>query len=148
MKQNLLVTIICIAMATYKSYGHVNIDSSKTNITAMKQFSLLIRVPETYGSDKAKMLSPQWDKLLTDWKESGVYVVSFAFPGESYTVNGTEKTVKKEIVLSNNLKVVSNIVIQTESMEKALEFAKHCPILKHEGTVEVREIPNQIRQLY
>ena len=101
-------------------------------------------MPETYGGEQAKMVNPQWDKLIEQWKAEGVYVLSFAFPGESYTVSGTEKFVKKETVLSDNRKVVSNIVLQSETMEQALEFAKSCPILLYGGTVEVREIPKPI----
>src|SRR5690606_33686154 len=59
----------------------------KETIT-MKHFSLLVRVPETYNSEKAKLVNPQWDKLVEEWKDTGVYVLSFAFPGESYTVSG------------------------------------------------------------
>ncbi|WP_255501608.1 hypothetical protein [Olivibacter sp. SDN3] len=111
----------------------------------MKQFSVLVRVPETYGGEQAKLVNPQWDKLLEQWKEKGFYVLSFAFPGESYTVSGSEKSVKKETVLSDNLKVVSNIVLRAKTIEQALELAKSCPILIYGGKVEVREIPKPIK---
>ena len=110
----------------------------------MKQFSLLVRVPETYTTTQAKAVNPEWDKLLEQWKAEGVYILSFAFPGESFTVSGDEKLIKKESVLSGNLRVVSNIVLQSETIEHALELAKSCPILVHGGTVEVREIPKPI----
>jgi hypothetical protein len=111
----------------------------------MRQFSLLVRVPESYGGEQAKSVNPQWDKLLEEWKSAGVYILSFAFPGESYTVSGAQKSVKEETVLSGDLKAVSNIVLQAETMEGALELAKSCPILSYGGTVEVREIPKPIR---
>lgn len=117
------------------------VPSEKIN---MKQFSLLVRVPLTYSSDQAKSVNPQWDKLLEEWKTKGVYVISFAFPGESYTVSGAEKVVKKEVVLSGDLKVVSNIVLQAETMEAVLEWAKQCPVLPYGGKIEVREIPKAI----
>jgi hypothetical protein len=110
----------------------------------MKQFSLLVRVPVTYSSEQAKAVGPAWEKLLEQWKAESVYVLSFAFPGESFTVSGVEKVVKKESVISGNLRVVSNIVLQAETMEDALEQAKDCPILLYDGTVEVREIPKPI----
>lgn len=110
----------------------------------MKQFSLLVRVPETYTSEQAKAVYPEWEALLENWKNSGVYVISFAFPGESYTITGAKKEVKKETVLSNNLKVVSNLVVQVENREQALELSKSIPILVYGGSVEVREIPNPI----
>ncbi len=110
----------------------------------MKQFSLLIRVPDSYDTEQAKRVSPQWDILLEKWKKDGVYMLSFAFPGESYTVTGSEKTIRKESVLSGNLRVVSNVVLQSETIEQALTLASACPILLHGGSVEVREIPKQL----
>lgn len=106
----------------------------------MKQFSILVRVPDTYTAEQAKVVGPQWDKTIEQWKAAGVYVVSFAFPGESYTVSGREKMVKKGSVMSGNQRVVSAIVLQEEEMEQALEQAKACPTLLYGGTVEVREI--------
>lgn len=110
----------------------------------MKQFSLLVRVPETYSPEQAKQVNPEWDKLLAQWKADGVYVLSFAFPGESFIVSGSEKEVKRESLLSGNLRVVSNLVVQTESMEEALKLAQSCPVLAYGGAIEVREIPRPI----
>lgn len=110
----------------------------------MKQFSLLVRVPDTYTAEQAKATGPQWNELLDAWKAEDVYVISFAFPGESYTVTGTEKTVRKETVLSANLRAVSNLVLQVENMQQAIEQAKRCPILAYGGSVEIREIPKPI----
>ena len=110
----------------------------------MKQFSLLVRVPDTYSAEQVKLANPEWDKLLEHWKTTCVYVISFAFPGESYTVSGPQKALKKETVFSGNLRVVSNIVLQTSTMEEAIELAKSCPILLYGGTVEIREIPKPI----
>lgn len=110
----------------------------------MKQFSLLVRVPDTYTAEQAKAVGPQWNELLDQWKAAGIYVISFAFPGESYTVNGADKSVQKQAVFSGNLKVVSNLVLQVEDIEQAIEQAKQCPVLAYGGSVEVREIPKPI----
>ena len=104
----------------------------------------MVRVPDSYNAEQAKAVNPLWDKLLEKWKAEGAYVLSFAFPGESYTVSGTDKMVKKETVLAGNLKVVSNIVLQAKTIEQAIELAKSCPILIYGGTVEIREIPKPI----
>lgn len=132
MKTGLSAIIICMALIGGKTQ-------------AQKQYSLLVRVPDTYGPEQAKSAGPLWDKLLEKWKADGVYVLSFAFPGESYTVSGNEKAVKKETVLSGNLKVVSNIVLRAESIAHALTLAKSCPVLLHGGKVEVREIPKAVQ---
>jgi hypothetical protein len=145
MKSGLLAIIICSILICCKTYAQTGIDTSQSKSKKMKQFSLLIRVPNSYNSEQAKTVNPQWDKLIEKWKAEGVYILSFAFPGKSYTVSGTEKKIKKETVLSDNLKVVSNIVIQAENIERALELSKSCPILLYGGTVETREIPKPIQ---
>ncbi|MNL12059.1 hypothetical protein D3C87_1329200 [compost metagenome] len=134
MKTGLSAVVICMALISGKTY-------------AQKQYSLLVRVPDTYTTEQAKSVGPLWDKLLEKWKADGVYVLSFAFPGESYTVTGNEKSVKKETVLSANLKVVSNIVLRAENMEQALALAKSCPVLLYGGKVEVREIPKPVKPI-
>lgn len=104
----------------------------------------MVRVPDTYTTEQAKLVNPQWEKALEQWKANHAYVLSFAFPGESYTISGVGKTVKKESVLAGNQRVVSNIVLQAESITQALELAKECPVLLYGGLVEVREIPNGV----
>lgn len=144
MKSVLAAIVICFTLIVCKTSGQITNAASQSKSNTMKQFSLLVRVPDTYGTEQAKTVNPQWDKLLEQWKTEGVYILSFAFPGDSYTVSGNEKIVKKETVLSGNLKVVSNIVLQAKTMEDALELAKSCPILPYGGTVEVREIPKPL----
>lgn len=146
MKSSLLILVICSMFVSCKTLAQVTADTSQSKSKKMKQFSLLVRVPGSYNGEQAKAVSPQWDKLIEKWKADGVYILSFAFPGESYTVSGTEKTIKKETVLSDNLKVVSNVVLQAENIEQALELSKLCPILPFGGTVEVREIPKALQQ--
>jgi hypothetical protein len=106
----------------------------------MKEFILLIRVPVTYTAEQAKAVNPKWDKVLDKWKADSVFVTSFVFPTGSYVLSGADRTVKKESVVSDNLKVVSNIILQAASLEDAVELAKVCPVLEVGGTVEVREI--------
>lgn len=108
----------------------------------MKEFMLLIRVNAvSYTAEKAKAVNPDWNKVLEKWKADSVFVTSFVFPGESYVLSGPERTVRKEAVVSNDLKVVSAIVLRAADPETAVELAKACPVLDHGGTVEVREVP-------
>lgn len=143
MKSVLLAIIICLTFSG-KAYSQTgNASQSKKN--EMKQYSLLVRVPESYTTEQARAIAPQWDKVLEQWKADGVYILSFAFPGESYTVTGKEKEVKNETVFSGNLKVVSNIVLQAKTIEEALELAKSCPVLPYGGKIEIREIPKPVK---
>jgi hypothetical protein len=145
MKPGLLTLTICSILICCISYAQTGAEKSTSKTKKMKQFSLLIRVPDSYTSAQAKTVGPQWDELIAKWKTEGVYVLSFAFPGESYTVSGKGKEIKKETVLSDNLKVVSNIVIKAENIQHAVELAKSCPILSYGGKVETREIPKPIQ---
>ena len=138
---------ICLAIISCKTFAQTKNSVSHSKKDKMKQFSLVVRVPETYSTEQAKAVGPAWDKLIELWKAEGVYILSFAFPGESFTVSGIEKVVKKESVISGNLRVVSNIVLQSETMEGALELAKHCPVLLYGGSVEVRQIPKPVKPI-
>ena len=144
MKPNLVTALLCLSLLSFKTKAQTNAahaPSTNQKSSTMKEFSLLVRVPVTYSNEQAKAVGPAWDQTLAQWKAGGVYVTSFAFPGESYVVAGPEKTIRKETVVSDNLRVVSNIVLRAATMEAVLELAKSCPILEYGGTVEVREIP-------
>jgi hypothetical protein len=143
MKSVVAAVIFCLAFLGNAAYSLRSSSQSKND--QMKQYSLLVRVPDTYTTEQARTAGPQWDKVLEQWKADGVYVLSFAFPGEGHTVTGKEKEVKKETVFSGNLRVVSNIVLQAKTMEVALELAKACPVLSYGGKVEVREIPKPVK---
>ncbi|MEJ1237997.1 hypothetical protein WBG78_07710 [Chryseolinea sp. T2] len=106
----------------------------------MKEFSLIVRVPVTYSKDQSQAANVLWNSLLDKWKAAGIYITSFAFPVEGYVVSGPDNTVKKESVLSANLRVVSNIFLRAENFEQAIELAKTFPVLPYGGSVEVREI--------
>lgn len=106
----------------------------------LKEFILLVRLPLNYGPDKAKEVREQWNTLLDKWKENGTYVTSFVYPNDGYLVAGSEKMVTNESVVSNNFKLVSNMILRAANYEAALELAKKCPVLEQDGTIEIREI--------
>jgi len=141
MKSNVLAGVLCLVLVCGKAYAQTSAAAASNTIKKtkqMKEFSLLVRVPVGYSNEQAKAVNPLWQTLLDKWKADGVYVISFVFPGESFVVAGTDRTVKPDTVISDNLRVVSNIILRAESMEEAIELAKACPILDHGGTVEIR----------
>lgn len=147
MKSNLFAVLICLALFSYKTTAQTN-TSGSTEIkktVKMKEFMLLIRVPVTYSTEQAKAVNPKWETLLAKWKAADVFVTSYVFPGESYVVSGEERAIKKEAVVSDNVKIVSSIILRTTSIENAIELAKDCPIVAYGGTVELREIPPRNR---
>jgi hypothetical protein len=110
----------------------------------MKQFSLLVSVPESNDSEHAKEINPQWDELVQQWKWEGICVKSYSFPESGYTISGVDKARKQEFTQSDGLKTVSNVIIQAYTMQDALALAKSCPVLLYGGAVEVREIPQVV----
>jgi hypothetical protein len=146
MKSNLLVGFVCLAFLSCKTFAQTSNSNSQTEIkksNKMKEFSLLVRVPVSYTTEQVKAASPKWDALLENWKADSVYITSFPFPGEGYIVSGADKSIKKGAVISENLKVVSNLFIRAMNIEGAVDLAKTCPILEYGGSVEVREIPQR-----
>ena len=81
-----------------------------------------------------------WNTLLDTWKANGTYITSFVYPNDGYLVTGSEKFITNEGVVSNNFKLVSNMILRATSYEAALELAKKCPVLEQGGMIEVREI--------
>lgn len=114
--------------------------ANKKSLT-MKEFILIVRVPSTYTTEKAREVNPKWDIVLAKWKADNVFVTSFVFPGESQVITGKHRNTKKEIVVAVNLKIVSSIILRAENIDAAVELGKMCPILDYDGTVEIREIP-------
>jgi predicted ester cyclase len=121
--------------------GIVSADVLTPPSNEKKEFSFLVRVPVSYSSQQAGAVNQKWILLLEQWKMAGIYITSFAFPGESHVLTGKDKLIKKEAVISDNLRVVSNIFLRAENIESALNLAKSFPILEYGGSVEVREIP-------
>jgi len=111
---------------------------------SLKQFSLLVRVPTNYTPEQVKAAGLIWNELLEKWKSQKIYVISFAFPGDSYVVSGSEKTVTHESVVTNDLRAVSNIVLLAADVQAACVIAKEIPVLTYGGSVEVREIPKPL----
>lgn len=112
----------------------------ENQITGFKDYILLVHLPLHYGPDQAQEVRAQWNRLLEKWKANGTYVTSFVYPNDGYLVTGPEKSVTKEAVISNNFKLVSNMILRAADDETALALAKSCPVLEQGGMIEVREI--------
>lgn len=107
----------------------------------MKEFILIVRVPEAYSKDDATAVRPQWNALTDQWKAEGIFITSYIFPNPGYVVLDAQKNSKKEYVTtSGGLKEVSNIIVHAADLEQALNLAKRCPVLEQGGSVEVREL--------
>ncbi|RQP10136.1 MAG: hypothetical protein EAS52_23150 [Parapedobacter sp.] len=112
-----------------------------TTPTDLKKFVLVVRVPETYTTEQAKKVGPEWDKTIEYWKAQGAYVESFAFPRPGYVISGSDRQAEEGSITSNGQRVVSIVVLQAENITQAIKLANRCPVLDHGGKVEVRERP-------
>jgi hypothetical protein len=147
MKSNLLAGLMCLSLFCGNMYAQTNTpgtSSSNTKTTQMKEFILFVRVPLTYTTEQAKAVNPEWTLVTDKWKADGIFVTSFVCPNDSYVISGADKVVKKEHVVSDNLKVVSNIILLAENLEGAVELAKACPVLEYGGTIEVRAVQPRV----
>ncbi len=142
MKTNLAMGMICLALLGFEVNARTNTPGLQTEKKEeMKEFMLLVRVPEDYNTEQAKALNPKWEQVVGKWKADGVFVKSYVFPRNSCVVSGRERQVKKELVVSDGLKVVSSIILRASNMEDAVGLAEKCPVLDYGGSIEVREIP-------
>lgn len=105
----------------------------------MKEFILLIRLPQDYGSEQALAVREQWNALTGQWKADGTFVTSFVFPSKSYVISENGK-VTNEQVIANGRRIISCIVVKAPDIDAALSLGKKCPVLAQNGTVEVREV--------
>lgn len=143
MKSNLLTNLMCLLLFCGSINAQTNTpgtSSLKAKTAQMKEFILFVRVPVTYTTEQAKAVNPKWTVVTDQWKADGIFVTSFVCPNDSYVISGADKVVKKEPVVSDNLKVVSNIILLAENLENAVALAKACPVLEYGGTIEVRAV--------
>jgi hypothetical protein len=138
------LNLLCFAQEkTNHSSNKINENSilKDTNTTKkVKDYILLVYLPLDYGPEQAKNVREDWNKLLDHWKTDDTYIASYVYPVKGYLVSGPQKTVKEESLASNNLRLVSNIIIRAADYDEALSLAKKCPVLKQGATVEVREV--------
>lgn len=131
------MALLCMGLGLYSQ----NTNNSTKNQKTMKEFILIVRLPEAYSTDDAVAVRPQWNALTDKWKAEGTFITSYVFPNPGYVVLDAQKNSKKEYVkTSGGLKEVSNIIVQAVDLEQALNLAKLCPVLEQGGTVEVREV--------
>ena len=116
----------------------------KNESSEFKEYILLVHLPLNYGPEQAQEVREQWGRLLDQWKANGTYVTSFVYPNDGYLVKGPQKVLTKEGIVSDNFRLVSNLILRAASYEAALELAKNCPVIEQGGIIEVREIQPRV----
>jgi hypothetical protein len=108
----------------------------------VKEFMLLFRMEpgNTKPTDEQiASMHQQWQKYIGQLasQEKLVNVSRLGFDG---VVVSNNQSIKKRIVLEDNLAISGNLTIKGTDMEEVIETAKSCPVLFAGGTVEVRPI--------
>lgn len=130
--------LLCAMLLTGNLASAQSKSSQTVKTEKMKEYIFLIRLPIEYGFEQAAEVRAKWTTLTDQWKEQGIFVSSFVFPSKGSLVYN-DRVVYEEVT-SNDLKVISSLILKAENFEAALLLAKKCPILEQGGAVEVREI--------
>jgi hypothetical protein len=112
----------------------------------MAEYLLLFR-----GGDAARLEEQQspekWQDHMQKWMqwmgtltEQGKFVGAQPLKSAGKAVTGSSKVVTDGPFMEGKEMVGGYLICQADSLEEAVEISKGCPILEHEGSVEVREI--------
>ena len=95
--------------------------------------------PEKWQAHMQKWM--QWMSALT---EQGKFVGAQPLKADGKVVKGTGKAVTDGPFVEGKEMVGGYLICRAGSLEEAVEISMGCPILEHDGIVEVREINEMI----
>ncbi len=109
----------------------------------MKDYMLLFR-----GAFDDKNASPEefqkeakkWQKWMEKLLQEGKLTPGQRLTNAGKVVSGSGKHVHDGPFAEGKEVVASFCVIKAASLDEAVEFAKACPILDYDGSVEIREV--------
>lgn len=112
----------------------------------MSEYLLIFR-----GGDAARAADHQspekWQAHMQKWMawmgaltEQGKFVGAQPLKSSGKVVTGIGKIITDGPFVEGKEMVGGYLVCKAENLEEALEISKSCPVLEHNGSVEVREI--------
>ena len=108
----------------------------------VKEFMLLFRMApgNTKPTDEQiAVMHQQWQQYIGQLAAQGK-LVNISRLGFDGVVVSSNKSIKKSIVVEDNLTISGNLTIKATDIEEVVGTAKTCPVLFAGGTVEVRPI--------
>ena len=112
----------------------------------MKEYLLLFRGGDARRIDAQKDPA-KWQANMMKWKAWMEYlgklekfVSGQPLNQEGSVINGSKKSVTDGPFTEGKEIVGGYLMIKASDMKEAVELSKGCPLLEHEGTVEIREI--------
>jgi hypothetical protein len=79
----------------------------------------------------------QWMGALT---EKGKFVGAQPLKGTGMVVSGSKKLVTDGPFVEGKELVGGYLICKADSFDEAVAISKNCPVLEHDGIVEIREI--------
>jgi hypothetical protein len=112
----------------------------------MSEYLLLFRGGDAARIDEQK--SPEqwqahmqkWMKWMGELTEQGKFVGAQPLNEVGKVVTGTKKVVTDGPFAEGKEMVGGYLICKAGTLEEAVQLSKGCPILEHDGIVEVREI--------
>ncbi|RYJ45126.1 antibiotic biosynthesis monooxygenase family protein [Flavobacterium beibuense] len=113
-------------------------NNKPVNQKNMNEYTLFFHYPVINYSDKQnEQLKQQWQALLKNWKERGIYISANVYQPNAIIV---EQNNNKETDFSSEGNFVGAIVkIKAANKDEAITFTKETPVFSVNGSVEIRE---------
>ena len=112
----------------------------------MKDYLLLFRGGDSRRVD-AQNNPEEWQAHMMKWKiwmeglgKAGKFVSGQPLSKDGSVINGSKKTVTDGPFTEGKEIVGGYLMIKADDDADAIELSKGCPLLEHDGTVEIREI--------
>lgn len=98
------------------------------------------RTEEQQSPEKWQAHMQKWMQWMGELTEQGKFVGAQPLKVGGKLISGTNKVVTDGPFIEGKEMVGGYLICKAESLEEAVEISKGCPILEHDGIVEVREI--------
>src|SRR5882724_8794122 len=97
------------------------------------------RTAEQQSPEKWQAHMQKWMQWMGDLTAQGKFVGAQPLKNAGRVVTGTSKVVTDGPFVEGKEMVGGYLICIAESLEEAVEISKSCPVLEHDGIVEVRE---------
>jgi len=112
----------------------------------MKDYLLLFRGGDARRADAQKDPA-QWQAHRMKWKswmeslgKEGKFVGGLPLATDGVVINGSQKSVTDGPFTEGKEIVGGYLIIKAGDRDEAVNLSKDCPVLEHEGSVEIREL--------
>ena len=108
----------------------------------MKEFIFLFfggNASEDMPQEQREQHQEAWDNWMDMLEDEGVLIDGLPIEDEIVTVGGNGQ-VDRDTPENMDKEVTGYLILETESMEKAIELSKNCPIFEYSGRVQIRQL--------